>query len=82
MGTLHHTQEHQIPALRVSIDTILGQERYLEKITEELYRNGICYGYELADLSENEFRSLVGRTTEENVRRVKQRLSDLGLSFR
>lgn len=81
MGTLHHTQERPIPALQVSIDTILGQERYLENITEDLYRNGVCYGHELANLSEAEFRSLIGRTTEENIQRVKKRLRDLGIFF-
>lgn len=82
MGTLHQTRQQPIPAMQASVDTLLGQERYLEKITEELYRNRIYYGHELANLSETEFRRLVGRTTEDNIQRVKKRLYDIGLSFR
>jgi hypothetical protein len=72
------------PALTInaSIETILGQERYLEKITEALYANQISYADELVALSEPEFKSIVGRTTSQNVQRVKRRLNELGLSFK
>lgn len=81
MGTFYQSQPNT-SALNASTYTILGQERYLEKITEDLYQNRIFYGRELVKLSESEFRMLVGRTTEANILRVKKRLSDIGLSFR
>ena len=67
--------------VNASIETIFGQERYLEKITEALYAHQIRYARELVALTEGEFNGIVGRTSSQNIQRVRERLNELRLSF-
>lgn len=67
--------------LTTSIVTLLGSERYLERVCQKLYANAIyCVG-DLISLTESDFEDVVGRTSMQNMMRIKARLQEAGLSF-
>jgi hypothetical protein len=82
MKAIEADRTPQALLMNASIETIFGQERYLEKVTDTLYANQIRNAVDLVAMSEFEFRGLFGRITNQNVQRVKRRLKELRLSFK
>lgn len=68
-------------ALKYTTSTIFGNIRYLEKVTERLYANKITCGKDIAGLTEEQFLSIIGRTTKKNIERIKSHMKTLTLSF-
>lgn len=83
MSVVEAEQPSTAAAINASIETVFGNERYLERVTDRLYAQGIRYVRELIALSAPEFIEIVGhRVSNHNIKRVNDRLKKLGLSFR
>ena len=70
-------------AQKTSIHTLFGQLRYLGKVTDKLYKNNVCRGRDLENLTEEEFSKIIGDRTSPSVKRtIKARMSEMDLHFR
>lgn len=82
MRRISEDREPSALQLNVSVETVFGQQRYLENLTKLLYSKNIRFASDVVALRETDFLKLAGRITRRNMSRVRARMQELGLSFR
>jgi hypothetical protein len=65
----------------ISTHSIFGQIRYLETVSKKLIENGVWYENDIRKMSKDDFFHLLGRVSDQNRKRIRHRMREIGLTF-